>query len=53
MATDPLPDTGWYSDLDQGNAGGEIGDICNALTTIDNQQVTQLWSNKDGDCEPP
>ncbi len=53
MATDPVPDTGWYSNVDQGNAGGEIGDICNSVTTVDNQQVTQLWSNKDGDCEPP
>ncbi|HEY1955924.1 MAG TPA: hypothetical protein VGH28_09925 [Polyangiaceae bacterium] len=53
MSTDPVPGMGWYSDADESNAGGEIGDICNSLTTIDGEQVTQLWSNQDGDCEPP
>jgi len=52
MVTDPIPGTGWYSDPDINSSGGEIGDLCNALTIVDGQQVTQLWSNKDGDCEP-
>lgn len=52
MATDPIPPRGWYSDPDVNNSGGEIGDLCNQLTTVDGQQVTMLWSNKDGDCEP-
>jgi hypothetical protein len=53
MVTDPLPGQGWYSDGDINNGGGEIGDLCNWLTYASNQQVTALWSNKDGDCEPP
>jgi len=53
MATDPLPGNGWYSDADENNGGGEIGDLCNSLAQVDNKQVTQLWSNQDGDCEPP
>ena len=53
MATDPIPGSGWYSNADVNNAGGEIGDICNSVTSIDGEPVTQLWSNKDGDCEPP
>jgi hypothetical protein len=52
MATDPLPGEGWYSDTDIANGGGEIGDLCNMLMSVDGQQVTMLWSNKDGDCEP-
>ncbi len=52
MATDPRPGQGWYSDPDVNNSGGEIGDLCNALASVDGQQVTELWSNKDGDCEP-
>ena len=50
MVTDPEPGYGWYSDTDE---YGEIGDLCNELTYVDGQQVTRLWSNKDGDCEPP
>ena len=52
MATDPIPGRGWYSDPDINSSGGEIGDLCNQLTSVDGQQVTMLWSNKDGDCEP-
>jgi hypothetical protein len=53
MVTDPLPGDGWYSDPDQYSSGGEIGDLCNYVTTVDSHAATQLWSNKDGDCEPP
>ena len=54
MVTDPEPGSGWYSDADQATMyGGEIGDLCNQLTYVDGEQVTRLWSNKDGDCEPP
>ncbi len=52
MVTDPLPGHGWYSDPDSTNNGGEIGDLCNQPTTVEGQQATLLWSNKDGDCEP-
>jgi len=52
MVTDAIPGQGWYSDPDQNSSGGEIGDLCNQLTSVDGQQVTMLWSNKDGDCEP-
>ncbi len=54
MATDPLPGTGWFSDKDIDNAGGEIGDLCNQPVSrgVDGWLVTQLWSNADGDCEP-
>lgn len=54
MVTDPEPGAGWFSDADEQTMyGGEIGDLCNQLTYVDGQQVTRLWSNKDGDCEPP
>jgi hypothetical protein len=54
MATDPFPGGGWFSDKDVTNAGGEIGDLCNqvAVHGTDGWDVTQLWSNADGDCEP-
>ena len=54
MATDPVPGNGWFSDKDADNAGGEIGDLCNqsAPHGADGWDVTQLWSNADGDCEP-
>jgi hypothetical protein len=52
MVTDPLPGQGWFSDADLNNGGGEIGDLCNWLTYASGNQVTALWSNKDGDCEP-
>ena len=52
MVTDPLPGQGWFSDLDLNNGGGEIGDLCNWLTYASGNQVSALWSNKDGDCEP-
>jgi hypothetical protein len=52
MATDPSPGRGWFSDKDQSNAGGEIGDLCNQPVTVEGWAVTELWSNKDGDCEP-
>jgi hypothetical protein len=51
MATDPLPGAGWYDDTDQ--TGGEIGDLCNFAIQVENESATALWSNKDGDCEPP
>lgn len=53
MVTDPLPGQGWFSDADLNNGGGEIGDLCNWLTYASGNQVTALWSNADGDCEPP
>lgn len=56
MVTDPVVDAlgghGWFSDADVANAGGEIGDLCNASITVEGWLVTQLWSNADGDCEP-
>jgi hypothetical protein len=54
MATDPLPNQGWFSSKDVENAGGEIGDLCNQAVPggADGWDVTQLWSNADGDCEP-
>jgi hypothetical protein len=53
MATDPEPGLGWLSDKDSETSyGGEIGDLCNQPTTVEGWGVTQLWSNKDGDCEP-
>ena len=51
MCTDPYG-TGWYSDADVMNAGGEVGDLCNYAVGVDAHNVTGLWSNKDGDCEP-
>jgi len=53
MSTDPIPTAGWYSEDDVQNAGGEVGDLCNAPVKVDGITVTQLWSNQDGDCEPP
>ncbi len=54
MATDPFPGSGWFSSKDVDNAGGEIGDLCNQIAPhgADGWDVTQLWSNADGDCEP-
>jgi len=52
MATDPVPGAGWYSDVEQNNGGGEVGDLCNSLTSVDGHYATRLWSNQDGDCEP-
>ena len=54
MATDPFPSTGWFSDMDVDNAGGEIGDLCNqaAPQGVEGWSVTQLWSNAAGDCQP-
>jgi hypothetical protein len=52
MVTDPTG-FGWYSDADVQNAGGEIGDLCNFPVTVEGHTVTALWSNADGDCEPP
>lgn len=51
MVTDPNSG-GWYSDADVNPAGGEIGDLCNFPTQVDNHYVTSLWSNADGDCQP-
>ncbi len=52
MATDPLPQYGWYSDKEVQNAGGEIGDLCNQPIGVEGWTVTQLWSNKSGGCIP-
>jgi hypothetical protein len=52
MCTDPVPGLGWYSDADQSNAGGEVGDLCNYNINVDGNYATALWSNKDGECEP-
>ncbi len=53
MSTDPIPSAGWYSDADEDNAGGEVGDLCNFGASVDGKIVTQLWSNADGQCMPP
>lgn len=52
MATDPLPYAGWYSNADEENAGGEIGDLCNVPVRVLGWTVTQLWSNTNGMCVP-
>jgi len=52
MVTDPAGG-GWYSDADINPAGGEIGDLCNFPVSVEGNLVTALWSNVDGDCEPP
>jgi hypothetical protein len=52
MCTDPVPGLGWFSDADQSNAGGEVGDLCNFTVSVDGNYATALWSNKDGQCEP-
>jgi hypothetical protein len=52
MCTDPVPGLGWFSDADEANAGGEVGDLCNYTISVDNNDATALWSNKDGQCEP-
>ena len=54
MVTDPVPGKGWYSPKDIDTGGGEIGDLCNQTAPhgADGWDVTQLWSNADGDCEP-
>lgn len=48
---------GWY-DWADGNAGGEIGDICawNSVATVVNGRsytIQKLWSNKQGACIDP
>ena len=53
MVTDPSPGAGWYSDADLEPAGGEIGDLCNFPVDVEGNLVSALWSNADGDCEPP
>ena len=52
MATDPIPFAGWYSEADEQPAGGEVGDLCNFPTSVDGKDVTALWSNAAGQCEP-
>jgi hypothetical protein len=52
MCTDPVPGLGWFSDADVMNAGGEVGDLCNTLCQVNGNYATELWSNKDGQCEP-
>jgi hypothetical protein len=54
MCTDPIPDEGWFSYMDQQQGGGEIGDLCeyNFVVKVDGNSVTTLWSNKDGQCMP-
>ena len=56
MATDPVTGvfggSGWYSDAEVQNAGGEIGDLCNSAVTVEGWAVTRLWSNQDGACVP-
>ena len=54
MCTDANPGNGWYSDQDAMlPSGGEIGDLCTFNIGVDGDTATALWSNKDGDCEPP
>jgi len=52
MVTDPTG-AGWYSNDDIQPAGGEIGDLCNFPVSVEGNLVSALWSNADGDCEPP
>jgi hypothetical protein len=56
MATDPVTGvfggSGWYSDAEVQNAGGEIGDLCNSAVSVEGWAVTRLWSNQDGACIP-
>ena len=52
MATDPFPFAGWYSEADMDPAGGEVGDLCNFPAGVDGKDVTALWSNAAGQCEP-
>ena len=50
MVTDPV--SGWLSDGDVSKNGGEIADLCNHGVTVEAREVTQLWSNVDGECVP-
>jgi len=52
MVTDPTG-SGWYSDADIEPAGGEIGDLCDFPISFEGHIASALWSNEDGDCEPP
>jgi hypothetical protein len=56
MVTDPVTGvfggSGWYSDAEVQNAGGEIGDLCNSAVSVEGWAVTRLWSNQDGACVP-
>jgi hypothetical protein len=52
MVTDPLPAAGWLSDGDVSKNGGEIADLCNHSIQVESRDVTQLWSNSDGECMP-
>jgi hypothetical protein len=52
MVTDPVSAAGWVSDGDVSKNGGEIADLCNHSVMVENREVTQLWSNSDGECIP-
>lgn len=52
IATDPVSAGGWLSDGDVSKNGGEIADLCNHSVQVGERQVTQLWSNTDGECIP-
>ncbi|MEO8797665.1 MAG: hypothetical protein ABI551_07260 [Polyangiaceae bacterium] len=55
MATDPVLQKGWFSDLPSDiKSGGEVADVCFEAVRhpSDGYAVAQLWSNADGDCMP-
>jgi len=52
MVTDPVSAAGWLSDGDVSKNGGEIADLCNHPVMVEEREVTQLWSNTDGQCVP-
>ncbi len=52
MVTDPVSAAGWLSDGDVSKNGGEIADLCNHPVQVGAREVTQLWSNADGECVP-
>jgi hypothetical protein len=52
LVTDPVTGVGWMSDGDASKNGGEVADLCDHPITVEGHVVTQLWSNKDGQCVP-
>ena len=52
MVTDPVSARGWLSEGDVSKNGGEVADLCNHSVRVDGREVTQLWSNRDGECVP-
>jgi hypothetical protein len=52
MVTDSLPGFGWFTA--EGDANGEIADVCNDLTgvTVGGWQVSRFWSDHANGCVP-